>query len=285
MGDKEQRSETGNRGWEKRNREVRQRLEDGRQGAEDSRQWPDQVRQGTEEGSSVADLGCLSRLPDPDFYPSRIPEPGSRISDLGSRIQKKEGWKKFFCHTFLCSHKSHKIENYFSFEVLKTKIWANFQRIIEFFPKKLSLSSQKYGFGIRDPGSEIQDPGSGIRDPGSGIRKKPISDPRSRIQGSKRHRIPDPVSRSATMEGRQGTEDGRQGTEDGRQGTETWDRGHRTLVKEQEKGTEERVTWEKTWTIPIKTLKRHFLTKCGPKWFPRMLSQWVTNFRACSANE
>ncbi len=25
-------------------------------------------------------------IPDPDFYPSRIPDPGSRIPDLGSRI-------------------------------------------------------------------------------------------------------------------------------------------------------------------------------------------------------
>jgi hypothetical protein len=36
--------------------------------------------------------------------------------------------------------------------MLKTKIWANFQRIIELFTQKLSLYSQKYGFGIRDPG-------------------------------------------------------------------------------------------------------------------------------------
>jgi hypothetical protein len=36
--------------------------------------------------NSVADPGCLSRIPDPDFYPSRIPDPGSRISDPGSRI-------------------------------------------------------------------------------------------------------------------------------------------------------------------------------------------------------
>jgi hypothetical protein len=42
----------------------------------------------------------------------------------------------------------------------------------------LSISSQKYGFGIRDPRS-------GIRDP-----EKTYSG--SRIQGSKRHRIPDP---------------------------------------------------------------------------------------------
>jgi hypothetical protein len=30
----------------------------------------------------------------------------------------------------VCSHKFHKIANYFGFEVLKKKIWANFQRII-----------------------------------------------------------------------------------------------------------------------------------------------------------
>jgi hypothetical protein len=39
-----------------------------------------------------------------------------------------------------------------------------------FYPKKLSLISQKYGFGIRDPRS-------GILDPGSGIRKKPVPNP------------------------------------------------------------------------------------------------------------
>jgi hypothetical protein len=54
----------------------------------------------------------------------------------------------------------------------------------------LSLNSQKYGFGIRDPGSEI-------RDPGSGIRKKNlfrIPDP-----GVKKHWIPDPGSGYATL--------------------------------------------------------------------------------------
>jgi hypothetical protein len=30
--------------------------------------------------SSVADPGCLSRIPDPDFYPSRIPDPGSKTA-------------------------------------------------------------------------------------------------------------------------------------------------------------------------------------------------------------
>jgi hypothetical protein len=98
--------------------------------------------------ASAADPGCLSRIPDPDFYPSRISDPGSKNSS------KREGWKIFFSHTFLCSHKFHKNKNYFSFEVLKKKIWANFQR--NFLPKKLSLSSQKYGLGIRDPRSGIR---------------------------------------------------------------------------------------------------------------------------------
>ncbi len=65
------------------------------------------------QASSVADPGFLSRIPDPDFYPSRIliylsrilifTHPGSRISDPGSRISdpgsknsnKREGEKKF----------------------------------------------------------------------------------------------------------------------------------------------------------------------------------------------
>ena len=46
-----------------------------------------------------------------------------------------------------------------------------------FYPNNCQ-SSSKYGLGIRDPRS--------------GIRKKPIPDPGSRIQGSKRHLIPDP---------------------------------------------------------------------------------------------
>ncbi len=38
--------------------------------------------------SSVADRGCLSRIPDPgsDFFPSRIPDPGSQIPDPGSEL-------------------------------------------------------------------------------------------------------------------------------------------------------------------------------------------------------
>jgi hypothetical protein len=60
--------------------------------------------------------------------------------------------------------------------VVKKKIWANFQRIIELFTQKIVTKLSK--IWIWDPGSEIRDP------------EKTYSG--SRIQGSKRHRIPDP---------------------------------------------------------------------------------------------
>jgi hypothetical protein len=134
---------------------------------------------------SVTDPGCLSRIPDPDFtHPgsrisdpgSRISDPGSRISDPGSRIQKqlqKRGVKKICCHNFLCSHKLHKIANYFSFEVLKKKIWANFQRLVELFTQKIVTKLSKIW----------------IWDPRSGIWRNPIPDPGSRGQKGTGSRI------------------------------------------------------------------------------------------------
>ncbi len=102
-------------------------------------------------------------IPDPDFYPSRI----------SKNSNKREGGKNC-CYTFLCSHKFHKIAHYFSFDVLKKKIWANFQRIMVLFTQKIVTKLSKIW----------------LWDPRSGIRKKPIPDPGSK--GSKRHRIPDP---------------------------------------------------------------------------------------------
>ncbi len=73
-----------------------------------------------------------------DVYPgSRIlifTHPGSRISD--PKTAKKERGKKIVI-PFFCSNKFYKIENYFVFEMLKKKIWANFQRIIELFTQKI----------------------------------------------------------------------------------------------------------------------------------------------------
>jgi hypothetical protein len=87
-------------------------------------------------------------IPDPGswFYPSRIPDP---------KTATKERGEKNFLVKPLCSHKFHKIVNYFSFEVVKKKIWANFQRNIELFTKKIvkALKNMVLGSGIRDPGS------------------------------------------------------------------------------------------------------------------------------------
>jgi hypothetical protein len=56
---------------------------------------------------------------DPDFYPSRIPDPKTAT--------KERGKKKFLSYLFMYP------QHYFSFEELKKKIWAHFQRILELF--------------------------------------------------------------------------------------------------------------------------------------------------------
>ncbi len=118
----------------------------------------------------IRDVYPGSQIPDPDFYPSRIPDLGSQIPDPGSKnSNKREGWKKI---TFLCSHKFHKLEHYFSLEVLKKKIWSNFHRIIELFTQKIVTKLSKVW--VWDPGSgknlfRIPDPGvKKAPDPGSG---------------------------------------------------------------------------------------------------------------------
>jgi hypothetical protein len=67
--------------------------------------------------------------------------------------------------------------------VLKKKIWANFQRIIELFTKKIVKKLLK--IWSWDPGSEIRDPEktySRYRIPDPGVKK-----------------VPDPGSGSATL--------------------------------------------------------------------------------------
>jgi hypothetical protein len=111
-------------------------------------------------------------IPDPDFYPSRIPDPKTAT--------KERGEKKLDVKPFHVATKFNKIVNYFSFEVLKKKIWANFQRIIELFTKKIvkklfkiwswDPGSGKNPFRIPDPGvKKAPDPGSRIRIRNTGI--------------------------------------------------------------------------------------------------------------------
>jgi hypothetical protein len=88
---------------------------------------------------SVADPGCLSRISDPDFYPSRIP-------DLGSRIQKqveKRGVENFFFKYFFVATNFPKCKIILFFELLKKKIWAKFHRIMELFTQKVVTKLSK----------------------------------------------------------------------------------------------------------------------------------------------
>ncbi len=113
---------------------------------------------------SVADPGCLSRI-------LIFTHPGSRIQ---KQQQKREVKKIFDVKPFYVITKFNKIVKYFSFEVLKKKIWANFQRILGLFTKKIvkklfKIWSWDQGSEIRDPEKTIPDPGvKKVSDPGSG---------------------------------------------------------------------------------------------------------------------
>jgi hypothetical protein len=104
--------------------------------------------------TSVAELGCLSRIPDPDFYPSRILDPKTAT--------KEGGVKKLVVIPFFVATNFTKLKIIKFLKCLK-KIWANFQRIIELFTQNIvtMLSSE-----IRDPEKKpITDPGYRDLDP------------------------------------------------------------------------------------------------------------------------
>jgi hypothetical protein len=122
--------------------------------------------------------GYLSRILDPDFYPSRISDPGSRIQ----KQQQKRGVKKMCCHTFFCSHKFHITVNYFIFEVLKKIILGHFSKNCRTF---YSIATKLSKIWVRDPGSEIRDLGCG---------KNLIWIPDPEVK-----KAPDPGSGSATL--------------------------------------------------------------------------------------
>ncbi len=102
------------------------------------------------------DRGCLSWIPDPDFYPSRIPYPRSQISDSGSKSSnKREGWKKISCHSFHLTN-----WKLFHFWIAEEKNIG--PRIIELFAQKIVTKLSK--IWVWDPGSRqhlfwISDPG------------------------------------------------------------------------------------------------------------------------------
>ncbi len=134
-------------------------------------------------------------IPDPDFYPSRIPglgsripDRGSRIPDLGSRIaspgfgfqdpgsriqqqKKRSKGKKLLPYGYLFVVKKQQIENisFLNRYPTETKFLSIDKEFKKYLLNKFSLSSQKYRLVIRDPRSGIMDPGwkkIRIRDPG-----------------------------------------------------------------------------------------------------------------------
>jgi hypothetical protein len=92
-----------------------------------SKRFPDPVSGSTSASKNLSTfikkLQCCGSgmfIPDPDFYPSRISDPGSRIQ----KQQQKRGVNKNLCHTFFCSHK-FLIERFTQKLVTKlTKIWV-----------------------------------------------------------------------------------------------------------------------------------------------------------------
>ncbi len=110
---------------------------------------------------SVADPGCLSRIQDPDFYPSRIPDPTTAMKDRG---ETKFVVKPFFCHKF------HEIELFHLWNV-ESKNLAQFSKNYRTFHFTQKIVTKLSKIWVWDPGS------------GKNL---------FRIQESKRHRIPDP---------------------------------------------------------------------------------------------
>ncbi len=103
--------------------------------------------------------------------------PGSRISEPGSKISnKREGWKKLVVIPFFVATNFTKLSIILFLKCWRKKFGPIFKELLNFLPKKLSLSFQ-------------------VWDPGSGKNLFPFPDP-----GVKK--APDPGSGSATLQGR-----------------------------------------------------------------------------------
>jgi hypothetical protein len=112
------------------------------------------------------------RSQDPDFFPSRIP-------DLVSRIQKPQQTKgvkkKLVVIPFLVATNFTKYKLFYFWNAEEKNLAQFSKNYRTFYPKICHQALKIWGW-----------------DPGSEIRKKTYSGSRIRVQGSKRHRIPDP---------------------------------------------------------------------------------------------
>ncbi len=101
---------------------------------------------------SVADPGCLSRILIFSFYPSRI-----------QKQQQKRGMKKnLLSYLFFVATNFTKFKLFNFFSLLKKKIWASFQRIVELCTPKFVIMLSKIWVWDRGSGSRGQK-GTGSR--------------------------------------------------------------------------------------------------------------------------
>jgi hypothetical protein len=114
-------------------------------------------------------------IPDPDFYPSRIPDTRSQISDPGSNNSTKKG-EYFCCPTISVAKNIIKLQINFIFEQVKKFFFAKTLRIVVLFIHKFFIKLSK--IWVRDPGSKIR---KTIPDPGSRVKEAP--DPGSSTLG------------------------------------------------------------------------------------------------------
>jgi hypothetical protein len=110
-------------------------------------------------------------IPDPNFYPFRIPDPKTATNE------KRE---KICCPTCFVATNITKLKPILLLNWRRKKIWANLQRITEILTQKTVIKLSKIWFQIQDPRS--------------GIRKNLFQIPDSRVK-----KAPDPGSGSATM--------------------------------------------------------------------------------------
>ena len=92
-------------------------------------------------------------IPDPDFYPSQIPDPKT--------VTKVRGEKKVGITLFFVVTNFRKLNFMLFLKRLRKNFGPIFKELLKFLPKKFSICSQIFRFGIRDPRSGIGDPGSG----------------------------------------------------------------------------------------------------------------------------
>jgi hypothetical protein len=113
-------------------------------------------------------------IPDPGSWFLPIPDPGSRIPDPKTAT-KERGEEKFVVIAFYVAKNFTKLQITLVWSAEEKNLGQSSKNYRTFYPKIVTKLSKIW---IWDPGSEIWDP------------EKNYS--RSRIQRSKRHRIPDP---------------------------------------------------------------------------------------------